>query len=438
MGWTGRSIVGLALLIILGSFLAPVAYVVHLAGRASTVEREIERIRRAGGPVSVDDLRGEPVPDDRNAAVLYAKCFGVFPRSGAYGRRFFVRGFTRFDVDSNDARQWADARGYVNRYKSVLKTAEEAAAMPVCRFPVEKTVSFMGQPHHRGMRQLVRLVVIQALLNAKDGRTDLATKHIGLSYRMAEGLAGEQSLLGQSVRLLALRSASDALAQSASLTRFSESQARELSETIARVDIDNSLRRGLEGERVRGIALYRSVSRGTMPIMDTEHSGTGRAFKRLCSSLPGRTWLYTDQLYYLAQMKRCLEAAGMPSRKVMAMRLDHRARPPRYALFSTLLLPHMEQLTRDVDLSKSSLAGSRVFLGLLAYRDRFGEYPAALADLRNGLDWPVPVDPYSGKAFIYRRQGSGFILYSSGDDRNAGTSPSPRNAPEDLVWSLKN
>jgi hypothetical protein len=76
-------------------------------------------------------------------------------------------------------------------------------------------------------------------------------------------------------------------------------------------------------------------------------------------------------------------------------------------------------------------------LALKVYRQQHGRYPDKLA----GLPWPSQEDPFSGKPFVYQRQGAGFRLYSLGPDLkdNKGT-PMPRKGGEtrwgdgDIVW----
>jgi len=53
-----------------------------------------------------------------------------------------------------------------------------------------------------------------------------------------------------------------------------------------------------------------------------------------------------------------------------------------------------------------------------------GTYPNSLRQVRSTVGWRLPKDPYSGKDFIYRRKGAGYILYSVGfnqrDDGSIG------------------
>jgi hypothetical protein len=84
-------------------------------------------------------------------------------------------------------------------------------------------------------------------------------------------------------------------------------------------------------------------------------------------------------------------------------------------------------------------AGDSIFAALLAYKSRFGSYPTNLAELRNKLGWKLPKDPYTGGDFTYRRDESGFILYSFGPDLKDHGGMQPIDPSElykrgDIVW----
>lgn len=434
MGRVGGWIVGIAVLVIMGSFLAPVAYLVGLAGRGHAVDRELARIKASGEPATAEDLAGKHIPDSENAATLYEKCFGNFPRRSGFQGGGMLWGSMRPRGSVNDATYWDRARSMVARYSDVIPMAEKAAAMPRCKFRSHRRTFFGMSNHLVRIRMLSRLVSLQALLDAKDGNTDAAVRHIGLLFKISDSLKDECSIPGQRLRCMCFVSASDALARSAALISISESQARALADLTRQFDLRDCARTALLGERVDGIGVYAGVWSSRHTLDDEGHIG---AFKRLGNSLPGRTWLYTDELYYLGQMRQQVESASTPYRLLKPQHLHSATEAPRYPLFSTMLVPSGEEVLRTVDGGKASLAGSQIFLGLIAYHDRFGSYPASLAALETRLGWLVPEDPFSGKQFIYHRQGRGFVLYSIGDDlKDDGGTELDRMGTGDMVWKL--
>jgi hypothetical protein len=54
----------------------------------------------------------------------------------------------------------------------------------------------------------------------------------------------------------------------------------------------------------------------------------------------------------------------------------------------------------------------RIAIALRLYRMKKGEYPEKLGALASEFLKKLPVDPFSGKDYVYRRQGKGFIVYS--------------------------
>jgi len=425
--------VGLALLLIFGSFLAPVVYVAGLLGRGRAVDVEIARIKAEGEPVTHTDL-DQPVPSAQNAAVLYQKCFDSLPRRSGYrSGRGVLWGFFRPQEDTSDPAYWSQAKAITARYSNVLTMAEKASSLPRCRFPHQpRGYGYMRMSTR--VRVLVRLAALQAAIDAREGNSDAAARRVALGFKIADSLREEHNIHGQRERCLCVESATAALARTAATVRLSEKQAREIDAAIRTLDFKNCVRDAMWGERVTGIEMYDSIWRGRQAVEDQGHMG---AFKRLGRSVFGRIWLYSDELYYLEQMRRNIDGAYMPYRSFRARHLEKSFRVPKYCLFSALLVQSREEILRLSDGAKVNRDGSRIFLGLLAYRDRFGCYPATLSDLQSKLDWQVPDDAFTGKPFIYRRQGRGFLLYSIGDDlKDTGGAETDRSARGDVVWKL--
>jgi hypothetical protein len=82
---------------------------------------------------------------------------------------------------------------------------------------------------------------------------------------------------------------------------------------------------------------------------------------------------------------------------------------------------------------------AQVMLALEAYHTTRGQYPDSLAGLRTYPGWKLPIDPYSGKDFKYRRNGKGYILYSYGEDfdDDGGRPARSFGLDGDLVWTVE-
>jgi hypothetical protein len=79
---------------------------------------------------------------------------------------------------------------------------------------------------------------------------------------------------------------------------------------------------------------------------------------------------------------------------------------------------------------------AQLAIALRLFRIKNGHYPAALSELVPEFLNKLPIDPFSGKDFIYRVEGNGFIVYSvgfTGVDHGGVEDPKDRQAG-DIVW----
>lgn len=58
-----------------------------------------------------------------------------------------------------------------------------------------------------------------------------------------------------------------------------------------------------------------------------------------------------------------------------------------------------------------------VDLAIRCWKDRNRRYPNSVADLSPKTLFKVPLDPFTGRDFIYRTSGDSFTLYSTGPDK---------------------
>ena len=76
----------------------------------------------------------------------------------------------------------------------------------------------------------------------------------------------------------------------------------------------------------------------------------------------------------------------------------------------------------------------RLTAALLAWKREHGAYPDSLEALASTA--PTSVDPFSGEAYHYRREGEGFLLYSVGPNRkDDGGMKVEKRDEGDIVWT---
>lgn len=154
-----------------------------------------------------------------------------------------------------------------------------------------------------------------------------------------------------------------------------------------------------------------------------------------------RPWVRLNLAVYIESVTPTLELCALPSHR----QGDSRARirelaPPYWAFGARILMWDYLDLSRKRDAWVATLDHLELALHLEEVRKEDGEYPESLDEL--GLSF---VDPFSGEAYHYRKEGDGYALWSVfADGRDDGGKPQPVNekgrhdpmAPRDLVWRV--
>lgn len=87
--------------------------------------------------------------------------------------------------------------------------------------------------------------------------------------------------------------------------------------------------------------------------------------------------------------------------------------PPEDWLFPTA---DHRNVSLNLTESLNGLRMLRVELALQEFRQRFGRYPAGLAELETAISMAPQLDPFTGRPFGYRNVGNHYLLYSMGPD----------------------
>lgn len=449
--WLGK-----ALLVVL-----VIAFVAH--GIASFIfgrrlAAEIQAIKAKGGTVAMADFGKPKVPDSENAALIYAKAFELLSSEQA-GKDLGVLGdFLKPIERAKRPELWDQARSAVRKYSAVIPIVEEAVKRPRCQYPINwEAGSGAVLPHLMKIRTLEKLLSAQAVIQARDGKTDDALHSLQLSFEVGESPKDEPDIISQLVRIAATRVSSRALLDVVEQGNLTEVQARSLYDAIGERDYAAGFARAMQLERALGMWQFDMFRRGRMLDLMGPASPTVPAHPTIAKVVCylWRPLLYADELQYLEYMNRLVDHASEPFRD-----RGLRAEPhfPRYAILSRMLSPVFNRARASTDEAQARVAGDRIMLALITCKARYGAYATNLAELRAKLGWKIEEDTFSGKDFIYRPKGAGFLLYSLGENlkddgaRTVIERPLPPSTPRaegfvyknakgesvaDIIWELK-
>jgi hypothetical protein len=405
--------------------------VAHAAATIITghmVAREIQRIKARGEPVSLTDLAGPKVPDDQNAAVLYQKAFPLLPSDDEQTQ---IADFIGAGRTERPPVSLASAEEIVARSAPFYRLIEQAAARPECRFPVNWKAGMAALfPHLAKARAATRMMAAKALVDARRGDTGAAVSDIALIFRLADQVSAEPTLITKLVGFACQAIAVNTLNGVMEIAPPSKHDARRMYEVLAKVDNARSFVRGLEGERCLGFWVFNYLRRDPagawqtlmMDLSDRPAAQRGKHLARLLGPPLLFLWqpsLNEDEILFIRQWDGLLAATRLPYGQAQREydALEKRAgNLPRYAVVTRILSPAYARATVARDRATALTRLAQCAMALRACQIATGGYPASLGELRHQVNWDIPLDPFGGKDFVYRREGKGYLLYSIGPD----------------------
>jgi hypothetical protein len=180
---------------------------------------------------------------------------------------------------------------------------------------------------------------------------------------------------------------------------------------------------------------------------------TNRWYDRLAAAakLPDRRQRAVEFLKIDTEMQQLVADSRVPGRWAAGLV----SRQQRSRLVSSIMLglflPAVNAATEAEDRANVTLELTQLAAALGIYRAEHGNYPEALNDLVPSVLAELPVDVYNARPFVYKRDGEGYLLYSTGAN---GTDDSGSNerlqivegrpidtlgvAPEDVQYKVIN
>jgi hypothetical protein len=132
----------------------------------------------------------------------------------------------------------------------------------------------------------------------------------------------------------------------------------------------------------------------------------------------------------------CREAIDRTQRSTWEWDFGSIPRPAEDSLAGELAWASTLAAERPVLRGLANLRGTLLVAALELHHGRTGAYPQRIEELAPKTLTEMPLDPWTGKPFCYRREGESYVLYGVGpdrtDDNGASLKPSARG---DLVYS---
>jgi len=283
-----------------------------------------------------------------------------------------------------DAQEQASLRNWVQANNQALEQLQLASQKTYCWFKHTGEKLQTDMPRLKPIRELARALQARAMLRAEQGDITAALDDVVTIYKIgAQVAAGPKAmvekLVGIGVKALAVKAAFTTLSQKtldANLMKSVQDELEQLSKD------------GSQPFDVRGEKMYLREMIETDPRyvgLRMYLAGALDYYDRVAATTPWQ--LHSEKTSLGTEENPLINTSSLTK----VIEIEYRSRADTDALIMTL--------------------------ALLRYRADKSVYPQKLDELvSSGHIKGVPTDPFSDKAFVYKRVGNDFILYSFGAD----------------------
>lgn len=407
-----RLFVALALLPILGAVLA---WWIADARSKKALALAIER-SEALGPLDFRELLRPMPPASENGYAEVARAITILK-----SRRESLSPEERDAVDGAlgwSAEDLARAREVTAQLQDVRDLLRAGLDKPHARAPLvvppNAPLLQMLLPYLSEYKTAARFLSASARAEAAAGNVDGALRDTERITALARGLEEDAgilvaALIAAAIRAMVCQTADGILAEG----RRADSE--RLRRLAAGLRVDPALaRRALVAERAFGHDSCLWIVRSGGAGLDELDTPTGAEAPPSRLAFVVRPVLRREHAFYLERMN---DAIARADRIPFASAPRDPGLEP--GILSKLLMPAIDKSLREFAKDRARSDATRSALAVLQVEDRRGRIPASLDEIPADLLPDRPLDPFSGKPFLYKPDpdGGAFLLYSVGEDR---------------------
>ena len=384
-----------------------VTYLVALNRTEAQLAAELAKVEASGGALRLADLAPRVPPGEANAAEVYQRAFDLLTADSE------VIDQMREDPDL--------ARQVLAVQEPVVRLLEQASQVRACAFPADWDDEIaLVFPHFSHMREGARLLAGRAGLRAHEGHLDEALADCAAIFRMSEHVVAEPTMIGTLLGYRLEATGMVALERSLSYGDPSPAACRDLFEVLGAADPHAALQHAFQGERAMQVLLYERIRAGDARGLFIGASGLWpQALLLDLYRTLGRPLLNLDEVSSLRAMEQNIAALDLPpgeaQQQMAAVVAEIHQLPVYRSVLTKMIMPVFTRAALSRDRAAADIGAAQIALALTAYRAERRRYPDTLADLA-AQGWDLPDDPFTGRPYIYRLEGDGFIVYSLGPD----------------------
>lgn len=306
------------------------------------------------------------------------------------------------------------------------------------------------------MRNAARVLRLAALISAADGDAARAAELCWTILRVGNHLGQGNHMVSNLVRSAILSLSSSGLQYASSLVRVPRDWRERIDDELVRysnLDTWSDLRtdklfflQSMQLFFAGPVNLSEDdISPGPSPADLPQPNPFIKLIGGLLTRLVTGPWVKPNIVKYLELMAEFEDICRQPYWKARPELLRWETTVSDLSGFyslSNLSLGGMTRYAEQVARAQARALAARLGLALSAYKQQTGSYPDDLASLAPDFIDEIPLDPFTGEPFIYRKEADGFILYSIGpnltddDGMHVYDNKARKAVKDDISWRM--
>ncbi len=383
------------------------------------LKAELAQLAASGAPVTGQDLRGEPVPEESNAVTWYERAVRELDLSGTE-----EKALADFLVTVSRGRLGTPPESVVKvvkRNASVLELASRGARCKQAQFNLNwDNLMSSDISDMKEFRRLARLAAAASALAALKHDSERALEYWRTTLAIGTACLHSRTIIGALVGMAIHSLAFNALETCLLACNPSPGALQSCYDELEQINYASGLVEGLQGECISVLQAFEGIAKGEIP----DASG-----KRRMRPIGLFLWLVrSDERFYLHMIQARIQAlqayAAQPSPRNFQQLTALADKPVRvhwYRVFSTLLLPSYNKLTTVLSKHEALLAEAKAAIAVKSYIERTGKVPATVKEaLPQGVSLYYPS---TGEAIPLERKAGYLLIGKPGETDSSSTPP---------------
>lgn len=388
---------------------------------AAALAQETTHAEQDGIPVRMAQLQTRQTPVQENAAPIYAELRRRLQAHPLGPQDQVAETITFSKYPFPPTAQLGQARQALTRRTDLMRLVHEAAVRPQCVFvrdwgnPEPANIVF---PEMATVRRAARLLSAESLVLAQNGKPVTAVQNEAQGFQIARHAASDRTLiaylLGNSIDAITVAT----LRKILYLSHGDSATARAVQAAIETHWKPRSLAAFLGSEV--------AFEQGELTWL--RHAGPEGLNKEAGNALPKaaktlsiaqtdpvawNAFLDGNGVFLLRKMQQVIKAADRPypeaCSEVQTVETKMYQENPSH-LLAVIFFPSVKGAVTQRARLQAQINETQAAAALLCWKDRHGAFP----DTLKAALTPAPLDPFDGRPLRYRREGTGFVIYSVG------------------------